>query len=613
MVPRKGRLVNLKTYQAYSVNEVLQQIRNDLGEDAAIIHTRTFKRGGILGLFAKTVIEVTVADTNTVNNNPNNIPQVKSKNIHQTKTRKLPPAKDSVSLTRKAYSITGKNIVTHKQNTQSHVPENVNNNIKNVNKTNLTDNQQTAIATINNNYYNKNNNNLRTKTPQNQITDSKQIENPLNPKLLDLCQLISKNTGTPNPTKPAKPDNPVARRFILTTNHKSDMHNLKQVKSPEISRQSVNAKLLNDVDKNPNGTRENPLTSTNSTTPTTSSRIIKNIDNYKSVSNTEQNNNQSSLPTSESTQNHNQNNANNSFSPISEEISIVKQMVAQVLQKQAGTYQPAMPKELSKLYMTLIENEIAQDLADEICGKVRDELNTNQFNDPLQVKSQILKHLKEYIPEAKDPTTIIKTDDGRPLTLALIGPTGVGKTTTIAKLAATFKLKHNKRVGLITTDTYRIAAVDQLRTYANIIGIPLKVSLTPEEIAAACHSFRNFDVILIDTAGRSPNDKTKIDEIQKFLQAAKPHETHLVLASTYSENMMLKTADKFASVQPDRIIFTKLDEAVSFGVLVNVIRRIGTQISFITTGQEVPDHIEPGSSDRLAKLAIGDTDNLENK
>src|SRR5690606_35907242 len=122
--------------------------------------------------------------------------------------------------------------------------------------------------------------------------------------------------------------------------------------------------------------------------------------------------------------------------------------------------------------------------------------------------------------------------------------------------------------------------------------------------SAACEALAACDVVLIDTAGRSQNNHGRIAELKEFLHAARPHETHLVLSSTASENVLTSTAEQFGVVNPNRLIFTKLDEAVSFGVLVNIIRRVNTRLSFVTTGQEVPDHIEPGHPERLARLIL---------
>ena len=226
------------------------------------------------------------------------------------------------------------------------------------------------------------------------------------------------------------------------------------------------------------------------------------------------------------------------------------------------------------------------------------------MDDPAIVQQQVLRRLAGYIQVSTDSVRIGRAPDGRPTTVALIGPTGVGKTTTVAKLAATYKLRHGKRVGLITCDTYRIAAVDQLRTYANIIGLPLKVVLTPTEMAAACDALCDCDVILIDTAGRSPRDSGRIEELKAFIGAARPHQTHLVLSSTAGEGALGEAARRFGQVGFDRVILTKLDEAVNFGVLLSIVRQVDAKLSFVTTGQEVPDHIEPGNAERLARIVL---------
>jgi len=286
------------------------------------------------------------------------------------------------------------------------------------------------------------------------------------------------------------------------------------------------------------------------------------------------------------------------------ELTAIKSMVARVLSSSARARTGAMPEALQKHYLTLLEAEVASEIADEVIDGVRADLDAEQLDDPDAVRRAVLRRIAEHIPVADDAPCPDRAEDGRSYTIALVGPTGVGKTTTIAKLAATYKLRHGRAVGLVTADTYRIAAVDQLRTYANIIGLPLKVASTPAEMAAACDSLRDCDVVLVDTAGRSQMDDTRLEELRSFVEAAKPHQTHLVLSSASSESVLLKAAERFACVGPSRVIFTKLDEAVNFGVLVNVARRINTRLSYVTTGQEVPDRIEQGDADRLAGMVL---------
>jgi flagellar biosynthesis protein FlhF len=299
-------------------------------------------------------------------------------------------------------------------------------------------------------------------------------------------------------------------------------------------------------------------------------------------------------------------------SDVARELAEIKLLVNQVLQSTpaaataSSAGHAAMPEALFQHYLKLLESSVSRDIADRVVGAVRDELTPAELADESIVRQTVLRHLAGLVPSADGP--VRQPARGRPLTIALVGPTGVGKTTTIAKLAAAYKLRHNKSVGLITTDTYRIAAVDQLRTYAGIIGLPLKVVLTPQEMTGAIESLSDHDVILIDTAGRSQNASERLAELGAFLAAADPHETHLVLSSAASEAVLFKTAEAFAPARPNRVILTKLDEAVNFGVLVNVLDRLSSdlslRLSFVTTGQEVPDHIEPGRSDRFARMVL---------
>ncbi|MFG0257306.1 MAG: flagellar biosynthesis protein FlhF [Phycisphaerales bacterium JB043] len=290
---------------------------------------------------------------------------------------------------------------------------------------------------------------------------------------------------------------------------------------------------------------------------------------------------------------------------IEDEIASIKKLVGQVLQRTASSAIPSLPEHLFEHYLRLLESEVASEIADEVVGAVQAELSPQELADQSIVRESVLRHLASSIPVAESIPTPARCDDGRPLTVALVGPTGVGKTTTIAKLAAAYKLRYNKKIGLLTCDTYRIAAVDQLRTYAQIMGIQLHVAQSPDQVRAALDAFSDRDAVLIDTAGRSQHDQPKLNELKLLLDAANPHETHLVLSGASSQSVLLAAASRFESTKPNRVIFTKLDEAVSFGVIINAARTIGTRLSFITTGQDVPDNIEPGRADKLARLALG--------
>lgn len=286
------------------------------------------------------------------------------------------------------------------------------------------------------------------------------------------------------------------------------------------------------------------------------------------------------------------------------ELDSIKKMMGQVLRSTRGVREPSMPDALFEYYRKLIEADVSDELADRVAGAVRDDLTRLELQNNEMVRRAVLRQLARYIPVSGSLSAPERSPEGRPQTIALVGPTGVGKTTTLAKLAATYRLRHGKRVGLITSDTYRIAAVDQLRTYATIIGVPFKVAMTPSEMRSACESLADCDVILVDTAGRSPRDKGRISELKDILGAARPHTTHLVLSSTSSGSVMHAAAESFAALRPDHVIFTKLDEAVSLGVVLDVTTKLNTSLSFVTTGQEVPDDIEAGDASRLAELVL---------
>jgi flagellar biosynthesis protein FlhF len=302
---------------------------------------------------------------------------------------------------------------------------------------------------------------------------------------------------------------------------------------------------------------------------------------------------------------------------IQDELASIKRLVGQVLQcsrqaalsttlttvgaQGAGAAVLAlggMPEALFGVYTALLEQGVSPEIADLLAGRVRDALTTPELQDPAVVHGAMLDAVGSLLPQAQDTWT------GGRRVVALVGPTGVGKTTTIAKLAALCKLRDRMKVGLVTADTYRIAAVEQLRTYANIIGLPLRVALTPAQMKSEIAALADCDVVLVDTAGRSQHDQTRLDELRAMADAAEPSETHLVLSASASEVVQRRIVDSFGTLGPDRLIFTKLDEAVNLGSLINVTVRAGKPLSFVTLGQEVPDDIAPAEPRRVARMVM---------
>ncbi len=282
----------------------------------------------------------------------------------------------------------------------------------------------------------------------------------------------------------------------------------------------------------------------------------------------------------------------------------------------------ARPATLEAAYAQLIEQEVARELADRILAKVESELadaiDAGATPSASIVREAIEREIAALLPADSEDGFRFESSmraahtraDGRghagsARRIAFVGPTGVGKTTTLAKIAAQLSLKRGLKVGIVAADTYRIAAVDQLRTYAEILGIAVEVASSPTDAARACERLGDVDVILIDTAGRSQNDRMKLSELRAFLAAAEPDETHLVLSATAGARTLAREAESFGALGIDRLVLTKLDEAASFGTLISLVERLGTRVSFLTHGQEVPEHIETARGRRLASLVMG--------
>jgi len=189
--------------------------------------------------------------------------------------------------------------------------------------------------------------------------------------------------------------------------------------------------------------------------------------------------------------------------------------------------------------------------------------------------------------------------------VALVGPTGVGKTTTIAKLAALYTIGRKARVALVTVDTFRVGAVEQLKTYSRIMGVPLEVASNRTELEKAVESHADKDLILIDTVGRSPKDAATIESLRAMLDLPFAVETHLCIAATTREKELHGILDSFGALPVSRILFTKLDESSSFGTLLNLQIEKKLPLSYLTKGQRVPEDIEPATGRKIAELILG--------
>lgn len=286
---------------------------------------------------------------------------------------------------------------------------------------------------------------------------------------------------------------------------------------------------------------------------------------------------------------------------IHQRLDTLQRMILELGRERAGASLHDIPTELFQVYTQLLDNEVDEDLAREMVLKAKEHATKGQLANPAATQS-LLTGLVEQELRVGSPLTATR---GRRRVVALVGPTGVGKTTTLAKLAANLRLREGLKVGLITVDTYRIAAVEQLKTYAELIDLPMKIVSSPTEMRHALDELTGLDLVLIDTAGRSPRDEIKIHELKECLDAAQADEVHLVLSLASGLPALESVAASFKSVGVSSLILTKLDEATGAGLLLQIARQVRMPVSYLTTGQNVPDDIEPAHRTRMARLVLG--------
>jgi flagellar biosynthesis protein FlhF len=289
------------------------------------------------------------------------------------------------------------------------------------------------------------------------------------------------------------------------------------------------------------------------------------------------------------------------LSALEDRLNSIQTMLEQMGQQQIISSSADVPVELFDLYAELIDVDLDENLARDLIYRLRQEAGALVSEQPERAR-HLLTGMVERELNCQGP---IQVTSQKQKVVALVGPTGVGKTTTIAKLAANFRLRDGIKMGLVTVDTYRIAAVEQLRTYAEIIDLPMKIVTSPQEMQQAMDELSEMDLVLIDTAGRSPKDELKIKELKQLLEAAHVDEVHLVMSLTASMKSLLSTARNFSCANVTSLILTKLDEAESLGSILSLNRELNLPVSYLTTGQNVPDDIEPALYDRLARLILG--------
>lgn len=286
-------------------------------------------------------------------------------------------------------------------------------------------------------------------------------------------------------------------------------------------------------------------------------------------------------------------------SQVLKEVQDLRQLIRSLLH---ASDNKMLPAPVSLLRKQLLANGMEEEFVDSLIERGIREFQQVQDITEQEFRGILTKFIKEELVKVADPAPLAPTTR----VASFMGPTGVGKTTTIAKLAAEQVLTLGKKVGLITTDTYRIAAVEQLRTYATILNVPLEVCYSPEDVKRAIEQFSDRDLILVDSAGRNYHNRLNVQELTPYLQALAPDETYLVLTLTSKPSDLENIVKNFGQVPIQKLLFTKADETTSYGVIYNLVVRHKIPLSYLTTGQTVPDDIEIVSADQVATLLVGE-------
>lgn len=301
---------------------------------------------------------------------------------------------------------------------------------------------------------------------------------------------------------------------------------------------------------------------------------------------------------------------------LEEKIDSIQTMLAASLQKKEESDEesslvkkeeaPAKDENIVRfmklLYNIMLENEIEEKYINQIMDEIE------KVHKPgMPFDYALANTYQKMILKFGKPSGITPASSG-PKVVFYVGPTGVGKTTTIAKIASKFSVEDKKKVALLTADTYRIAAAEQLRTYANILEVPFRVIYTVEEIETALRDFKDFDYIFVDTAGHSHQNTAQKDNMNSFvhcLDGLVEKEVYLVVSATTKYRDLISIADSYKEMADFKLIFTKLDETTALGNLLNLKLYTGADLSYVTCGQNVPDDIENFNPQKTVKQLLG--------
>lgn len=299
---------------------------------------------------------------------------------------------------------------------------------------------------------------------------------------------------------------------------------------------------------------------------------------------------------------------------LQHEVSTLKVALSQVTEKQQSeangqkarrmsVEHTALPRiaSLDGWYQRLLDKGVGARLAQQIIQSVADELSRWALDN----ESVLNEHLHWHLGRRLIPPAPLVLGPGQPQHYFVVGPTGVGKTTTIAKLAANFKHSHHASVLMITADTFRVAAIPQMKTFGEVLDIPTEVAYSPAQLAELVQANRHYDLILIDMPGRNHRVAEEITELNDFLAVIPRKIVNLAIAAGTQYQDMVHIVESFGAMPLNGFIFTKTDETMSIGPAYTLACEKQVPLSYLTTGQHVPEDIEVASAERVVDLLVG--------
>ncbi|KGX88621.1 flagellar biosynthesis protein FlhF [Pontibacillus marinus] len=275
----------------------------------------------------------------------------------------------------------------------------------------------------------------------------------------------------------------------------------------------------------------------------------------------------------------------------------------ELMQHQPMSSTVAYPDVLQEVYQNLIKQEVSEEISHQLMQPLIETFYTTKSNvNEEMVKEWLIDEIRHQVQDIPFEGLSFEKQF-----IHLVGPTGVGKTTTIAKLAAESVIKHKKKVAFITTDTFRIAAIDQLKTYAKILDIPIEIAYNLEDYKQAKEKFSDYDHVLVDTAGRNFRDQQYVEELKKIIDFEAELETYLALSLTSKYSDMDAIYQQFSNVPIQKLIFTKVDETSYSGAMLNMVLQHKIGVAYLTDGQNVPDDISEASVEKMIRRIVGET------